>query len=255
MFLWYSFVPSKIILIKIQKSSNPKRLKLELEKQNPNIMKLKKLLVGTTLMFAFATIAQTQEQRTEIKKANNPAALKKLATDFQKQFEQDEKNVLDFLKKNPTIKRSFKKNGSVYYIKKIDENGKPVYINTKSNIESGELIKANSLYSGGSIGANITGTNMVAGIWDGGQVRDTHELLTGKVTMQAGQTVNTTGGNEHMTHVSGTIVGKELTSNGATDGTDRATARGIAYNATAQCYDWDNDITEMTNFAMAQLFY
>ena len=76
-FLWYSFVPSKIILIKIQKSSNPKRLKLELEKQNPNIMKLKKLLVGTTLMFAFATIAQTQEQRAEIKTANNPAALKK----------------------------------------------------------------------------------------------------------------------------------------------------------------------------------
>lgn len=199
-------------------------------------------------MCAFATFAQTIEQRVDIKKSINSVDLERLEQKFQKEYELQETKVLEYLKANPTIVRSYTKDGSLYYLRKIDEKGNPVYINTKSNIESGQLIKANSLYSGGSIGANITGTNMVAGVWDGGQVRATHELLSSKATMQANQTVNSVDGNNHMTHVTGTIVGKELTSDGNGD-TDRATARGIAYNATAQCYDWDNDISEMTSFA------
>ena len=43
------------------------------------------------------------------------------------------------------------------------------------------MIGVNQLYAGGSVGANVTGTGMVAGVWDVGQVRATHELLTGKV--------------------------------------------------------------------------
>jgi serine protease AprX len=165
--------------------------------------------------------------------------LNKLKAEFQTQFELDERKVSDYLLANPNVKRIEERNGSTFYIKSIDERGKPIYINTKSNIASGELIKANSLYGGGSIGANITGTNMVAGVWDGGQVRATHELLQGQVTMQAGQTINTTAGNNHMTHVSGTMVGKDIGNS----------ARGIAHNATARCYDWDNDATEMAAFA------
>lgn len=211
-------------------------------------MKLKKLLIFAVIVLNYSINAQTQEQREELKKDINLTELNLLQAKFQKQFEIDEAKVATYLAANPLVKRTETKNGSVYYIKSIDENGNPLYINTKSNVASGQLIKANSLYSGGSIGANITGTGMVAGVWDGGQVRATHELLSGKATMQANQTVNSTAGNDHMTHVTGTIVGKELTSNGA-GGMDRATARGIAYNATALCYDWDNDATEMAAFA------
>lgn len=211
-------------------------------------MKQKKLLIYAMMCLGTIALAQTPEQREEIKKSINTVELERLEQKFQKDYELQEAKVLDYLKANPSLERSFTKDGSLYYLKSIDENGNPLYINTKSNVASGQLIKANSLYSGGSIGANITGTGMVAGVWDGGQVRATHELLSGKATMQANQTVNSTGGNDHMTHVTGTIVGKELTSNGA-GGMDRATARGIAYNATALCYDWDNDATEMTAFA------
>lgn len=212
-------------------------------------MSFKKLFFYAMLSYGTMALAQSPEQREEIKKSINADELERLKQKFHKDYDLQEAKVVEYLKANPSVERSFTKNGSLYYLKSIDKNGKPVYINTKSNIESGELIKANTLYSGGSIGAAITGTGMVVGVWDGGQVKATHELLTGKVTMQAGQTVTSVGGDNHMTHVSGTIVGKELTSNGAIDGTDRATARGIAYNATAQCYDWDNDIAEMTTFA------
>ena len=202
-------------------------------------MKSKKLFLGTLLFLSAATFAQSPQQRLEIKKSINVAELQRLETKFQLQFENNEQKVAAFLRNNPAVQRSETKNGSLYYIKSIDENGQPVYINTKSNIASGELIKANSLYNGGSIGANITGTGMVAGVWDGGQVRATHELLTGQATMQASQPLNTLAGNNHMTHVTGTMVGKNIGN----------TARGIAHTATARCYDWDNDEAEMLQFA------
>lgn len=202
-------------------------------------MKLLNFFLIALLAFSFKFNAQTVEQRTEIQKNINVSELNRLKGVFQTQFELDERKVSDYLLANPGVKRIEERNGSTFYIKSIDERGKPIYINTKSNIASGQLIKANSLYGGGSIGANITGTSMVAGVWDGGQVRATHELLTGQATMQPGQPLNTTGGNNHMTHVTGTMVGKDIGN----------TARGLAYNATARCYDWTNDATEMADFA------
>lgn len=207
-------------------------------------MKLKNLLLTTMLVVCSSIFAQTEEQKAELRKNIDFTELNKLKIQFEEQYKLDEQKVATYLAANPTVKRSETKNGSLYYIKSIDENGNPMYINTKSNIASGELIKANQLYSGGSIGANITGTGMVTGIWDGGQVRATHELLSGQVTMQPNQPENTPGGNEHMTHVAGTMVGKALATTNP-----NFNARGIAYNATAQCYDWDEDLPEMTTFA------
>ena len=201
-------------------------------------MKAEKLLF-LPLLFSVGLCAQNEGQRLEIQKSNNKTELLQLKSAFQAQHDQDEIAVNKYLATNRLVQRTFEKDGSVYFLKSIDRDGNPVYINTKSNIASGELIKANQLYNGGSLGANITGTGMIAGIWDGGQVRDSHELLTGKVTMQPSQTVTSAAGNDHMTHVSGTMVGKDIGN----------TARGIAYNATSKNYDWDNDQTEMIGFA------
>jgi serine protease AprX len=208
---------------------------------------MKKHLLFSVILFGFTSNlnAQTQEQRAKLTPSINKTELKKLENSFSNEHFAAEKKVQAYLKTHPLLKRSFVKNGSFYYLQRIDADGNPVYINTKSNVESGTLIKANQLYSGGSLGVNITGQNMVAGIWDGGQVRATHELLAGKVAMQAGQTLDGSAanhkGNNHQTHVSGTIVGKELAS--------QPSARGIAYGATAQNYDWDNDKVEMASFA------
>ena len=115
----------------------------------------------------------------------------------------------------------------------------------KSNLASGQLIKADSLYPGGSIGANVTGQNMVAGIWTAGKVR-THDLLSGQVTMQPSQTV-TSAGDEHMTHVTGTIVGKD----GKTPGNTNVPTTLVALptRATSMNYDWSADKAEMAAFA------
>ena len=203
----------------------------------------RKLFILCALALNALLIAQTTEQRAEIKKSINAVELEKLKVKYQADFDLQQQKIKEYLVFNPMQQRNFEKNGVIYSIQSIDADGKPVYITTKSNVESGALIKANELYTGGSLGVNISGQNMVVGVWDGGQVRATHELLTGKVVMQTGQTVQSAGGDDHMTHVSGTIVGKDGIGGNGTS------ARGIAYSATAKCYDWDNDLTEMGTFA------
>ena len=204
------------------------------------------------LIFMVSAQAQTAEERAKIvaeyAKLNPQSKSARLASEnsLKKKEADVELRVQAYLKKHPTLKRMFESNGSVYYLKDVDVNGNPVYINTKSNVESGLMIKANQLYSGGTLGVNITGQNMVVGVWDLGQVRATHELLSGRVTMQANQSQSSVGGNDHMTHVTGTIVGKDLV--------NKPSARGIAYGATAFNYDQPNDATEMDAFAALGYF-
>lgn len=203
-------------------------------------------LVGICIL-SLSAFSQTSQERIKNVDSINKVKLEELKTRFQTNYNNSEKKVQDYLKKNPKIKRTYLKNGSTHYLHHIDRDGKPVYINTK-NKESGALIKTDQLYKGGSIGANITGDSMIVGVWDGGEVRSTHELLAGKVTMYANQTLDGVGankaygGNNHMTHVTGTIVGKNLT--------NKPDARGIAYGAKAICYDWSSDLSEMADFGM-----
>ena len=79
------------------------------------------------------------------------AKLEALKIDLQRQYVASVPKVLKYLKAHPKVKRTFVKNGSPYYLDKIDCDDNPVYINTK-NSESGALIEAYKLYKGGSIG-------------------------------------------------------------------------------------------------------
>lgn len=204
-----------------------------------------RFLLSILLIGSFSWVnAQTDKARLEMTKNLNQEKLTTLRKQFETNHKKDEVAITQYLKRNPKAKRTFVKNGSVYYLQRIDSEGNPVYINTK-NKESGELIKANQFYSGGSLGINITGTGMVVGVWDGGQVRATHELLSGRVAMQSGQTLDGSGdnykGNNHQTHVTGTIIGKDIA--------NQPSARGVAHNATAKNYDFASDLPEMTSFA------
>ncbi|MCU0467164.1 MAG: S8 family serine peptidase, partial [Arcicella sp.] len=203
------------------------------------------LTLVLSVSLVFSVNAQTLEERGRNVESVNKTELESLKVKLQRLHTSSEAEVLKYLKKHPNVKRTFNKDGSTYYLQKIGADGKPVYINSK-NIESGKLIKADQLYKDGSIGVNITGEGMVVGVWDTGEVRSTHELLSGKVTMQPNQTYDGVGtgadkygGNDHMTHVTGTIVGKDLPNK----------PRGIAYGAKALCYDLEKDLIEMVDFA------
>lgn len=94
------------------------------------------LLLAATLTLGFGIVgtqtkAQSAEERKAVTESANLEGLRRLATEFQANFERQEAMVLVYLKKHPDKPRTFEKAGSTYYLKRIDEDGNPVYINTK----------------------------------------------------------------------------------------------------------------------------
>ena len=193
-----------------------------------------------SLSFIAATLVsygQTNEQREVIKVSMNSEIVQKTNNQVSVFSFERERKVAAYLKNNPEKKKSFTKEGKEYFLYNISKDGLPIYINTK-DLPQVSNTKASTLYSGGSIGVAITGTNMVAGVWDGGQVNASHISLVGQSSMQPSQDLSSDIGNAHQQAVTGIMVGKNINN-----------AQGIAYNATTQNYDWDNDLTEMNAFA------
>lgn len=114
-------------------------------------------------------------------------------------------------------------------------DGKEVLYYETSNAGSSVTIRTNRLYSGGTLGLNVQGQGMKAYVWDGGGARTTHvEFPNNKVNIMDGAALD-----DHATHVTGTIAAQGLTAN----------LRGIAFNASVDSYDWNNDYTEMASQA------
>lgn len=214
----------------------------------------RKFAASAAIVAAFVANAQTADQRKAVRQSIEATELGTLADKFQRQFEADEQQVLQYLRDNPALKREELKNGKLHYLVRIDAQGQPVYrvardaAGNQKNRASGQLIKVDSLYPGGSLGVSVTGTGMTAGVWEPSAVPAdasggaTHELLLGQATNQTGQIVSTEIANKnHAVHVTGTMIGKDLAS--------RPSARGIAYGGKAHNYDAANDLAEMTAFA------
>jgi len=132
-------------------------------------------------------------------------------------------------------------------IKIVDQFGKegdlvrfdgdlPIYY-TAFNDEAVITTRANLLYAGGGLGVNLTGTDMLAGVWDQNIPRMTHLGWEGRI-----QNINSAPVSNHSTHVTGTILSSGINS-------VASKGRGIAYNASGWIFDWTNDINEMNQYA------
>ncbi|HZH68978.1 MAG TPA: S8 family serine peptidase [Flavobacteriaceae bacterium] len=119
-------------------------------------------------------------------------------------------------------------------------SGFPVYYET-TNVGSAITARVDRINSGGISGLNLDGNNMVVGVWDGGRVRSSHELLNNRAI----QYDNNPNFDNHATHVTGTIIGSGSVVNGL--------AKGMAPLATAQNFDFNNDLSEIAYAALEGL--
>ncbi len=127
--------------------------------------------------------------------------------------------------------------GRVMELQDLDKNGKPRYYITH-NKNAAITVGVDELWSGGMTGLNLTGSGISSGIlgeWDGGDVLTTHQELTGRVTDKDGAGTLSW----HATHVAGTIIASGLYD----------TAKGMAYEAHLDAYDWNDDEAEMASAA------
>ncbi len=138
------------------------------------------------------------------------------------------------------------KNGGTFSLQGLNDLGFPVFLKTNDNgnVISAATTRTNTVYPGGALGLNLTGSstflNNKLAIWDGGAVYAQHQEFAGKTI-----TLNTTEtAIDHATHVAGTMIAKGV----------YPPVKGMAYSAaTLQSYDFDNDVTTMGTAAAGLL--
>lgn len=197
-------------------------------------MKNYAFLIFILLLNGFHMTAQTKQQLAGVIAATDSKSLNELKYKFNAEYQERKQRIDNYLRLNPSVQRRTETDYSIKEIYDVDAFGSVSYYQT-SNFGAAVTARADKLYNGGGLLLNIQGQGMKARVWDGGSARTTHvEFPNDKVANMDGGTVST-----HPSHVTGTIVAQGITAN----------LRGIAFNAAADCYDWNNDYGEMADEA------
>ncbi len=117
-------------------------------------------------------------------------------------------------------------------------NGVPKYYLTH-NANAADTVSTDECLPGGSSGLGLTGAGVTLGIWDAGGVRTTHQEYGGRAT----QIDSPASTHYHSTHVAGTMIASGVV----------AAAKGMSPAADLDCYDWNDDETEMRTAAAGGL--
>ena len=182
--------------------------------------------------------SQTLEEKREITKNYNIDKLDELAKSLKTKAQLEKSKALELAQKNGWFIR--KDDGeNLYELMGVSEEGNPLYYVT-NNKNAAKSTRANTLHNGGLLGLNVEGQNMEAHVWDGGLARTTHQEydgVGGSNRFSIGD--GTTGLHYHSAHVTGTIIASGVSAN----------AKGMAPQADAIGYEWNNDGSEATTAA------
>lgn len=195
--------------------------------------KITRVFVVTTLLLCVSLVAaQTAEERQKIVSTYDLKKLNQLQSDLEKDYLTKKAVAEKFAKENNLPLTVRDADGSIKELHYIDTFGNPVYIGT-TNVGASQTIRANVVNTGGSLGLNLNGQNMIAGMWEvGGISRITHETFQNRVIIKD----NSTETSAHATHVMGTMVGS---------GAFSANAQGMSYQAAGWANDTANSSAEM----------
>jgi hypothetical protein len=196
------------------------------------------LLAG--MLFAGSVFAQNEQERQKILQGTNVVRLQQLSKEFGDKQLAEKKRALEVARQKGWKVFINMPDGNFAELQRIDEQGKPVYYVTQSNLNAARTTRADRLWTGGSLGLNLNGQGMIVGEWDGGPTRLTHQEFGTRATQRDGVTFTSHNGNtNHATHVAGTMVAAGVDGN----------AKGMAHQATLWANEWNNDVSEMTTQA------
>ena len=198
---------------------------------------------NSTLLFGLAALlsvtnalSQTLAERQVITANYDQQALTVLEDELRKDFETNQRIAFEMAAQKGWETHMTLPNGGNALLVGVFDDGTPKYYATY-NREGAITTRANTVNTGGVAGLDLNGENMIAGVWDGGLVRESHNLLEDRVL----QIDNPGSISSHATHVSGTMVGSGSQVNGQ--------AKGMAPMAEILAYDFGADEPEMTNAA------
>ncbi len=189
-------------------------------------------------LLPYIVFSQTIEEKKEIIKDYNVEKLDELAKSLRINAQLEKSKAIELAQKNAWfIKKDDGEN--LYELMGVSEEGNPLYYVT-NNKNAAKSTRANTLHNSGLLGLNVEGQNMEAHVWDGGLARTTHQEYDGaggsnRFSIGDG----TTGLHYHSAHVTGTIIASGVSAN----------AKGMAPQADAIGYEWNNDASEATTAA------
>ncbi len=206
----------------------------------------RQLLLTFTLLFIFGTISniygQTKGQKEKIVKQTKANYLLDYAKKKSAKYKTNKAYAIKIAKEKGWIIKNKAKDGTFMELQGLTPKGKPLYYVTH-NEDAAVSTSTNKVYSGGSLGLSLDGSGMVAGEWDGGDVLTTHQEFNNTGSSRVTDRDGTSSTHYHATHVAGTIVA----------GGVQSSAKGMAYNANLDAYDWNDDESEMAAAAAGGL--
>lgn len=201
-------------------------------------------LLFTGLFFSLPNVfGQTDAQRVQITNEYNTQEITKLSNSFLEKEKKNKSEALEFAKTNKIPVFVNLKDGGVAELQRVDADGSLIYYRT-FNVAAARSTRTNHLNTGGTLGLNLDGQNMIAYVWDGGHARVSHQEYDGaggtnRVTIEDTATEGGTQLNFHAAHVTGTITASGVVAN----------AKGMAPQSRVRGYMWNNDLSEATTAA------
>lgn len=192
------------------------------------------LLIVFTFLISFG---QSKDDVEIITKKYDKNAINQKIVEFEI-FEKKQKEYALIQARNNGWQEFIKKDdGNFQELMDITPDGFPIYYSTE-NQDAAISTRTNFINSGGQLGLDLNGQNMIARIWDGGTVRRTHSFFDNRIT-----TVDDLSGNSysaHATHVTGTILASNI----------NPSTKGMAFQATGRTFNWTNDESEAASEAL-----
>lgn len=191
----------------------------------------KKFQISILLFYALLFLSY------EITRAQHQESLQKISIQENLKFWNNKKKADSLAKiQNIPIRKEYS-NGRIIELQSFEDNI-PIYYETH-NLNAAKTVSTFPLWIGEVGGYDLSGQGITLGIWDGGNVRWTHQEFQGRVTIKDGYSSTS----DHATHVAGTMIA----------GGVRPEAKGMSFRANLHSYDWNNDLSEMSSAAQAGL--
>jgi hypothetical protein len=203
-------------------------------------MNNKLLSTGVLLFFAcYLTVAQNAEKRAKIISNYDLNFLNELSQHLETDYLENKRLAYEVAKEKSWPLKFRTEDGSMSELQGIDNDGNPIYYQT-DNRGATRTINAHHINTAGSLGLNINGQNMIAGVWDGDAIRISHQEFQGRAINKDGVNFTTYNDNsDHGTHVAGTIIAAGININ----------VKGAAFQGNAWGNDWNSDTSELASQA------
>lgn len=176
-------------------------------------------------------------QHLDVRKHTNVSHLKAFALESTTQYNIAKEKALKHAREQGWPVRFTDEQGNFVELQYMNEVGLPVYYQT-FNTGAAKTTSTVTLHPGGTLNTSVAGKGMQVGVWDGGAVKG-HVEFNGRAKPQDGKGEKS----NHATHVTGTIIAAGVSSS----------AKGMAYEAEALTYDWNNDMAEIADQAASGL--